>query len=161
MSCSADSSCSISTANTCRNSNTPKLALRGYFVPMRCVRRCTVLLLSVCRPTYSWSCSTCISTAARSKFASSHQHRCAPLCAGPNSSQRPEFFADMAVLEAEVKSYMAERAAGPPEPKKAQSSRSNPFLNFLRCCACVIANITRDLNNTIVEHRVPTMMRYE
>jgi hypothetical protein len=114
----------------------PKLA-RRVLVPMRCAGTCAVLLLSVCSPAYSWSCSTCISAGAKANFATSHQHRCAPLCVGPNSSQRPEFFADMPVLEAEVKSYMAERAAGPPEPKKAQSSRSNPFLNFLRYCVHV------------------------
>ena len=51
---------------------------------------------------------------------------------GPNKGQKPAFFADWPVLEAELRCYLAERQAGEPDENGRKPSPSrNPMLNFL------------------------------
>ncbi|CAM9554490.1 unnamed protein product [Discosporangium mesarthrocarpum] len=51
------------------------------------------------------------------------------MAGGPNSRQKPSFFSEWSVLEAELKTYLEEREKGEPE-EQAQPTR-NPVLNFL------------------------------
>lgn len=54
------------------------------------------------------------------------------MMAGPNKGRKPAFFADWPVLEAELRSYLAERQAGEPDESDRKPSPSrNPMLNFL------------------------------
>lgn len=55
------------------------------------------------------------------------------MMAGPNQGQKPGFFADWPVLEAELKAYLAERQAGNPENSGDVKPRGagGALLNFL------------------------------
>lgn len=53
------------------------------------------------------------------------------MMAGPNKGQRPAFFAEWPVLEAEIKAYLAEREARDPEEStEGTPSSRNAVLNF-------------------------------
>lgn len=51
--------------------------------------------------------------------------------AGPNRGQKPSFFANWPVLEAEIKTYLAEREDRLPPASTDSPSRLNPVLSIL------------------------------
>lgn len=55
------------------------------------------------------------------------------MMAGPNQGQKPGFFDDWPVLEAEIKAYLAERQAGDPQNSGDVKPRGagGALLNFL------------------------------